>query len=99
MLDNDTSSSIKCPLEEVTEYLSSSLRFPVDKTVMVDRDLTDDLTEERMDACLSNLCSFLPLDLTFQRMARMMMMRRAVPNTPADTPMAMAKMSLPGGLM
>lgn len=100
MLDNETSSSIRCPLED-TEYLSSNRRLlvPVDKTVMLERDLTEDLREERMDACLSNFCCFLPLDLTFHRMARMMMTIRAVPNTPADTPIAMARTSLPGGLM
>ena len=66
---------------------------------MLERDLTEDLKEERMDACLSNLCSFRPLDLTFHRMARMMIMMRAVPNTPADTPIAMARTSSPGGFM
>lgn len=101
MLDNETSSSIRCPLEEDTEYLSSNLRLlvPVDKTVMLERDLTEDLREERMDACLSNFCCFLPLDLTFHSMARMMMTIRAVPNTPAETPIAMARTSLPGGFM
>lgn len=100
MLDNEILLFIRCFLEDI-EYLSLNRRLLVlvDKIVMLERDLIEDLREERMDVCFLNFCCFFFLDLIFYRMARMMMIIRAVLNILVDIFIVMVRILFFGGFM